>query len=295
MTELALGTAQFGLAYGITNKDGQITEIAAKQLLNCAQTAGINFLDTAQAYGNAELVLGRTMPNKNTFKIISKLPSQTGKHFGEESKKQWQRALETSLERLSVSSLDALLLHNAGDLARADKQPLLDWLLDIQDKGLVQRLGVSIYEERDLEGVPLNLLQLVQLPCSLYDQRFIQHGTVRSLIDQGIAVHARSIYLQGLLVTASSQWPETMNPSFRNHHRALEAFANEKCKSLVEMAVGWIRALDLFEAAVIGITCMKELQVLTDAWQATPPWLQVDTTGWAWEQAKDLDPRQWTC
>ena len=57
--QLSLGTAQFGLAYGITNTAGQVSEAEVAQLLKQAQDAGILFLDTAQAYGNAEAVLGR--------------------------------------------------------------------------------------------------------------------------------------------------------------------------------------------------------------------------------------------
>ena len=62
--QLCLGTAQFGLAYGITNAAGQVQESAVAPLLLQAQEAGIRWLDTAQAYGNAEAVLGRQAGRK---------------------------------------------------------------------------------------------------------------------------------------------------------------------------------------------------------------------------------------
>ena len=79
--QLCLGTAQFGLAYGITNSIGQVSEAAVGQLLDQAGAAGIRWLDTAQAYGNAEAVLGRQLPVAHGFRLISKLPAQSQPEF----------------------------------------------------------------------------------------------------------------------------------------------------------------------------------------------------------------------
>ena len=96
-TQLALGTAQFGLNYGITNRDGQVSEADVRELLQHAQTTDIRYLDTAQAYGNAEAVLGRTLPRPNPFEIISKLPAQADGVFSKENNQQWQqRKLKTA-------------------------------------------------------------------------------------------------------------------------------------------------------------------------------------------------------
>ena len=65
--QLCLGTVQFGLAYGITNTDGQVSEVEVGRLLSKADGVGICWLDTAQAYGNAESVLGRQLPMSHTF------------------------------------------------------------------------------------------------------------------------------------------------------------------------------------------------------------------------------------
>ena len=67
------------------------------------------------------------------------------------------------------------------DLSRPDSSRLLNWLLAVQKRGLVRRIGVSIYTDADLHHLPLDELQLVQLPCSLYDQRLIVNGTVQNL------------------------------------------------------------------------------------------------------------------
>ena len=79
--QLCLGTAQLGQAYGITNAAGQVLEDVAASLLLRADRAGVRWLDTAQAYGNAEAVLGRQLPSAHRFRLISKLPAQSQRVF----------------------------------------------------------------------------------------------------------------------------------------------------------------------------------------------------------------------
>ena len=205
----------------------------------------------------------------------------------------WQQSLELSLQQLGVPQLDGLLLHASADLTRPDGAQLLRWLQQVQGQGLVRRIGVSIYSASELEGLPLEALQLVQLPCSLYDQRLVTSGAVQRLCDQGIAIHARSLYLQGLLVTPAEQWPATIAPTLRAHHQRLQAWAELKGCSLVELALGWARRQTWLEAAVLGITSSAELQALLQAWQGPDPWLEQDPHAWAWPVGEDLDPRRW--
>ena len=60
--QLCLGTVQFGLPYGITNQSGQVSEDEVRRILEFSVASGITFLDTAQAYGKAEKILGRCWP-----------------------------------------------------------------------------------------------------------------------------------------------------------------------------------------------------------------------------------------
>ena len=294
MPQLALGTAQFGLNYGITNARGQVAPGRVRDLLKQAQTAGVAFIDTAQAYGNAEQLLGEVLPRPNPFCVISKLPPQAADQpFDKACEARWQQSLEVTLERLQLPQLDGLLLHAAGDLARPDGPRLLHWLRTVQKCGLVRRIGVSIYVAADLEPLPLADLQLVQVPCSLYDQRLVADGTVKTLLSAGIAVHARSLYLQGLLVTPPERWSEAVVPALRRHHEQLHSWAQSQGCSLVQLALGWARRQAWMEAAVVGVTTAAELDELCAAWGGPDPWQGQQPEAWAWPSGQDLDPRQW--
>lgn len=294
MPQLALGTAQFGLDYGITNSTGKVSLSTARDLLRLAHQSGVIFIDTAQAYGNAEVVLGKIFPEPNPFHLISKLPSQSCEEvFDSACQVRWQESLDTTLERLHIKQLDSLLLHSPSDLSRPDSHYLLKWLRSIRRRGQVRRIGVSIYSASDLKNLPLSDLQLVQLPCSLFDQRLITDGTIHKLRSSGIAVHARSLYLQGLLVTPPERWPEALPTSLRQHHEHFYAWAQSNGFSLVQLALTWARRQAWMEAAVVGITTAVELEELCTSWSGPDPWEGRNPDEWAWPSGFDLDPRHW--
>jgi len=290
---LCLGTAQFGLAYGITNAAGQVPEDTVAPLLFQAQEAGICWLDTAQAYGNAEAVLGRQLPAAHGFRLISKLPAQPQPEFSAQDADAWEQAVRASCQRLGVRGLDALLLHAPADLAKPGGQHLEAWLLGLRELGVVQRLGVSIYAAEDLDGVNPALLDLVQLPLSLYDQRLLQNGTLARLRDRGAAIHARSLYLQGLLLTPAAQWPRWVSPEVRAHQQALEALAEQRGCRLIDLALGFAREQQDLEAVVLGVCSVRELLELRQAWAAISPWQEGEWRTWALQDPGILDPRRW--
>ena len=56
--KLSLGSAQWGLNYGISNKNGITSKNEVKKILNFAYKNKINLIDTASSYGNAEKIIG---------------------------------------------------------------------------------------------------------------------------------------------------------------------------------------------------------------------------------------------
>ena len=283
---LCLGTVQFGLAYGITNQSGQVPEEEVQQILDLASTSGIDLLDTAQSYGTAESVLGRCWPKKAPRKLISKLPAGA-------TSQDWEESLIDSLQRLQATKLNGFLLHRASDLLTPDGDALLDWLESLRHRQLVERIGVSIYESSELEGLPLDRLQLVQLPLSVYDQRLIHDGTVGYLKDLGIAVHVRSVLLQGLLLQPPQDWPAHLKPAFREHHDRWLKHLHQRKLSPLAGALGFIRSCEGVEAVLCGVVSRQELAEVLQAWGQSKDLVSQSPEDWAWRDPIDLDPRRW--
>ena len=194
--KLALGTAQFGLSYGIANRTGQVPQIEVGKMLSLAGDHGIDTLDTAIAYGGSEAVLGRA--NVERFHVVTKLPSLPS---GCDVRGWVREQVAASLDRLQLTSLYAVLLHCPNDLLGNLGNELFAALQAVKDSGEVWKIGISIYSPDELEAViKAYSMDLVQAPFNLVDRRLQTSGWLRRLKDMGAEVHARSPFLQGLLL-----------------------------------------------------------------------------------------------
>ena len=228
MPHLCLGTAQFGLDYGITNNKGEIGINEVKRILEGAYRGGIRMLDTTNSYGSAEAKIGKVISKHNEFRVTTKLKKQQQNSFDKTSEMNWNNELEEMTSRIGKSRIETLLVHNTEDLRKCGSKYLINWLKDIKVAQKVKRVGLSIYSAEDLNGIELDWIDVVQAPISLLDQRLLKNGTLKNLKRMGIAIHARSIYLQGLLLTPSNKWPSWMPIEVVKQQKRLERLAETK-------------------------------------------------------------------
>jgi aryl-alcohol dehydrogenase-like predicted oxidoreductase len=209
MNRLALGTVQFGLPYGVANQDGQVTRSAAKAMLQLAKENGIDTLDTAIAYGESEARLGEV--GTQGFKLVTKLPSIPE---GCSDISAWvQEQVAASLLRLGVSAVYGLLLHRSEQLLDKDGKTLYQALQTLKENGQVQKVGVSIYAPDELEALTSQYdFDLVQAPFNLVDRRLSSSGWLQRLKNEGVEIHTRSAFLQGLLLMHRDAIPDKFLP-----------------------------------------------------------------------------------
>lgn len=196
-SRLALGTVQFGLPYGVANTTGQISPAAAGEILRLAANSGIDTLDTAIGYGESEACLGDI--GVQSFKVVTKLP-RVPDRCGDVGA--WVRnEVNASLGRLKVESVYGILLHRPEDLIEANGNILWSSLLAFRDTGRVKKIGVSIYAPTVLDIITRMFpIDLVQAPFNLVDRRLLTSGWLERLKKQGVEIHTRSVFLQGLLL-----------------------------------------------------------------------------------------------
>jgi aryl-alcohol dehydrogenase-like predicted oxidoreductase len=213
VARLRLGTAQLGMRYGIANRTGLPSAAEADRILATALDVGIRALDTAEAYGLAEARIGSFLAKRrgaDAFTISSKLPKLDLERDSGTVETSVARAIEGSLRRLGVERIDEYLVHDASDLRRHGRA-LVEALARQRDRGTIARIGVSLYGPSEialaLEHVEISV---VQHPLNLLDRRLVTSGLLAELRKRGIAVHARSPFLQGLLRLAPEDVPERM-------------------------------------------------------------------------------------
>ena len=202
--KLALGTAQFGLPYGVANQAGQVSASTGAAIVAAARARGVDTVDTAIAYGTSEATLGTI--GMDGLRVITKLPAMPadvtdpGPWVAEH--------LASSRARLGLSAVYGVLLHAPAQLLGPTGSALYDALVRAKRDGVVKKIGVSIYTPADLQGIwPQFPLDLVQAPFNVLDRRLVTSGTLAALGAAGVECHVRSVFLQGLLVMPASQRP----------------------------------------------------------------------------------------
>ena len=209
--KLALGTAQFGLDYGISNNQGQVNKSEVADILKLAIHLGIDTLDCAGAYGNSEEVLGdilKHQPIKQQFNIVSKIPALTDKQSS------IGQFFTKSLEHLHRDKIDILLFHHADNLLNHPKKnDLFAQLNSIKFQGKVNRIGVSVYSPEQLKAIALSYpIDVAQVPLNIFDQRFMSAELFNLCQQKNIKLHARSLFLQGLLLIKPEELPAYFKP-----------------------------------------------------------------------------------
>ena len=264
LSKLGLGTAQWGLDYGISNQLGQTKQEEVLQILTFARDTGINVIDTARAYGQAEQVLGRN--DISSFKIITKMPELNNLRLDSYSLDQsLEASIQKSLSVMRVDSVQGLLVHSCDDLFSQYGDIIIQFLEKSKSLGKCRQVGVSVYSVSQIKKV-LNLFtpDIIQLPFSVFDQRLLHDGTLGSLKELGIEIHARSIFLQGLLLMKIENMPSYFNPWMS---KLLEW--DRICKDLdsppQHVALDYVISNDYIDHVIVGVESLSQLVDLSSA------------------------------
>ena len=138
MQKIVLGTAQFGMKYGLNNNNIFRSKSVVNKVLKEALKNKIFYLDSALGYGDAQKKIGLFDKNKK-FKIITKI-DKIGKIKNSKMKIHLKIKILQILKDLRRECIDVLLIHNFSDLIK-NKKSLLKALSEFKKKNSLKRLG----------------------------------------------------------------------------------------------------------------------------------------------------------
>lgn len=264
--KLALGTVQLGLPYGISNFSGQTSLAEAENMLKFALTNGLDTIDTAIAYGESEMRLGEV--GTQGFKLVTKLPALPNSCSDVDA---WVKSqTEESMSRLGVNSIYGMLLHKPDQLLDSNGVSLYKSLQALKEGGQVQKIGVSIYSPFELVELKQKFhFDLVQAPFNLIDRRLLSTGWMKRLKDDGVEIHVRSVFLQGLLLMAKADIPKKFSKwdeLWRNWHNWLGVFGG----SAVQACLGYPLSFLEIDRVVVGADSLSQLAQIVIAANAKP-------------------------
>lgn len=266
--KLGLGTAQFGLPYGVINTDGQVSRAETMRILSYAQEAGIDLLDTAAAYGNSEEMLGVCLTEccaETAFRIISKTVPLHCSTIGKLELYNVEQRLSSSLRDLCQPNIYGILVHHADDLLVPGGEELYAMLQQWKTEGKASKIGVSVYTGAQIEAILERYsIDLIQIPFNVFDQRLLANGLLGELKRRGIEIHARSVFLQGVLLVDLAHIPHKL-ASLRPALERFDAAVRECGLSRLVATLGFVQSIPEIDYAIVGTLSANQLKSICAA------------------------------
>lgn len=248
--KLILGTVNFGIDYGISNKRGKIPKEEVKDILRFAYEKGIDILDTAYNYGNSEQVIGEIIKTeKLKFGIISKFPTKNKRNVLE--------VIEESLKRLNSNNIYGYMVHDFKSFLEYPE--VWENIQKIKKQGKVEKIGFSLYTVKELKYILKNdySFDIIQFPFSIFDQRF--SGLLKKLKEKKVEIHIRSVFLQGLIYKN----PEELEKRFikiRSKMKRLHEVSKQKKIPLNAICINFVMLNKYIDKIVIGVENINNLK-----------------------------------
>jgi aryl-alcohol dehydrogenase-like predicted oxidoreductase len=178
----------------------------AARVLELLDQYGINHIDTAPSYGDAELRVGEWMATRRSDFFLATKIDVTGYH-------QARDQLQQSLNRLQVESVDLLQLHNLTDETVREftmaEGGALDYLVEAKDKGLARYIGITGHgvkaPQRHLETLERYPFDSVLAPCNYLLMHMQEYAD--SFMELREHCHEKGIPLQTIKSVARRKYP----------------------------------------------------------------------------------------
>jgi aryl-alcohol dehydrogenase-like predicted oxidoreductase len=288
LNKLGLGTVQWGLPYGVSNHSGVSSPKTVSTLLSAARSHGIKVLDTAPSYGKSEEVLGEN--NLEGFRLITKTPSFTTNRIENTEIDLLKQVFYSSLNLLGTKKVYGLLIHHANNLLIAGGEKLVAQMVNLKNEGLVQKIGVSVYDSSQIDSV-LKIFNpdLVQLPLNVLDQRLLESGHLDLLKSQGTEIHVRSVFLQGLLLMPLDNIPLFFKPIYPILVRWRNA-AREQGLTPLQAAISFVKNLPSVDTVLVGFENLVQFNTCLESFSIDR---KFDASGLACKNPIFVNPSMW--
>jgi aryl-alcohol dehydrogenase-like predicted oxidoreductase len=262
---LVLGSVQLGLPYGVTNATGKPSRTDALKLVHRALDAGICGIDTARSYGDSEERLGEALSGRKRIRTVTKLSPLA--ELAPDAPRDVVRAavdesIAQSLTALQRARIDCLLVHRAAHMASHDGA-IWERLIELLEDGTILALGVSVQTPAEAHSALDNAdVSQIQMPFNLLDWRWREAGVIARIEERPhVTIHARSVFLQGLLANPACCWPAIAGVDAAAITRLMNELAGEYGRECAaDLCVAYVRGQRFVDGVVVGMETEDQLE-----------------------------------
>lgn len=252
--KIILGTANFAKGYGIRKSKG----LNLQQINKINETISrnyINEIDTAHSYKGVEIKIGKS--NFKNYKIYTKIPEIKSSKL---HNKFVFNIISQSLKRLKKKKLHGVFFHGVKNLLGHEGKKIYRDLYELKKKGIIKKVGVSVYSPIELKSVMNKYkFDMVQIPINIFDRRFLKKNFLKRIKSNGIEIHARSIFMQGILL----QKKESRHKYFRKWENLFlkwDYWNNVRKIKKVETCLNFLKNLKYIDKLVLGVSSIKAIK-----------------------------------
>jgi aryl-alcohol dehydrogenase-like predicted oxidoreductase len=262
--------------------------------------AGVNFFDTAEIYtmGKSERLLGACIQRDQRPVVIASkfLPLPTRL-----IRRQFMKALEASLSRLGVKMIDLYYIHFPHTLISIET--LMDWMAQAVEAGKIRAVGVSNFNGEQMRRAATRLarynipLAANQVRYNVMHRQPEENGVLEACRELNVALVAYCPLERGRL--KSNPVPEESSGSRSSTdgegkasskeellQETLEAIAQQRGKSLSQIALNWLMRRDEHVIPIPGATRERHAAENADTlgWELTDDeFAAIDQASSAWK------------
>ena len=248
LSKISLGSANFGLNYGINNKK-KIKFYEVEKILNFANKIKICKIDTAQSYGDSEKVIGKYIDKfKTKWNVTSKLKN-----------------LNLSLEDQFIISKKKLNIYPKNFIAHNamlfKNKNFINSVKKFKIKYPKTNIGVSIYSSKEIDEILKGPIKpdIIQLPISILDKRLYESKHLQKINKMDIKIQARSIFLQGLFFLDEKIIKNKFSSAYIPILK-LKELSKKMDISISQLSLLWVLDISEINEVILGVDNLRQLE-----------------------------------
>lgn len=255
INKIILGTVQFGLEYGINNSSGKPNEETVFSILDLAFKSDICLLDTAEAYGDSQEIIGTYHKlSANKFKIITKFSSSR-----RDLSKNLTERIHQNLAILNINSLYCYMFHSFDDFTKYFHL-YKDEITELKRNGVIKKFGVSVYTNQEIEELlKYEAVDLIQLPFNLLDNNTKRSAIIKKAKDKGVEIHTRSTFLQGLFFINVESLPGKLM-ILEPYLNKINHVSKSNVLNLNDLSLSYVLQQKNIDSVLIGVDSVDQLR-----------------------------------
>lgn len=301
ISALALGTVELGIAYGIPlpGEEGRPSDGEGIHILHAALDGGINYIDTARAYGESERVIGLALADRRERAVLAtkaRTQGPDGATFvGAALRAAMLADLDESLRQLKTDWVDIWQIHNVDGALLAQADLVAEVFAEARQAGKVRWTGGSFYGAAlPQAALGADIFDVMQVTYSVLDQRLSDHFLPAAQA-QGVGVVVRSVLLKGVLTERGDHLPERLE-ALRARSRTFRRIVAEETDGAApaQAALAFALAHPAIHAALVGVRSLVEVEAaLAAAALSLRPGLVEKLAGLRLDDENLLNPGTW--